>query len=136
MSTDPYRSPIPPRLWNAVRDEFGLPALSDVRQRLQAECPDPEPVLRQIVRVFTDEGTFCPGFQFLPDMSLNPTIVGLFQRAVQQRIPHNYFALWMMTPCHALDWARPVDRHQEQHQSALTTALESTLARAMTRVRE
>lgn len=136
MPTDPYRSPIPPRLWNAVLDEFGLPALGDVRQRIQAECPDPDSVLRRIVRVFTDEGTFCPVFQFLPDILLNPVIVGLFQRAVQLRISHNYFTLWTMTPCHALDGARPVDRHQEQHQSALTTALESTLARAITKIRE
>ncbi|MFJ6359243.1 hypothetical protein [Pseudarthrobacter oxydans] len=131
MPADLYRSPIPPQLWDTIRDEFGLPALSQVRERLEAGSPDPEPVLRQLVRVFIDEGTFCPGFQFLPDLSLNPVVVGLFQRAIDLRVPHNYFALWMVTPCHALDAARPVDRRQKQHQAALLSALESTLARAV-----
>ena len=131
MPADPYRSPIPSQLWDTIRDEFGLPTLDQVRERLDTRFPDSEPVLRQLVRVFTDEGTFCPGFQFQPDMSVNPVIVGLFQRAMQLRIPHNYFALWMMTPCHALDGIRPVDRRQKQHQAALLSALESTLARAV-----
>ena len=131
MPADPYRSPIPSPLWDTIRDEFGLPTLDQVRERLDTRFPDPEPVLRQLVRVFIDEGTFCPGFQFQPDMSVNPVIVGLFQRAMQLRIPHNYFALWMMTPCHALDGIRPVDRRQKQHQAALLSALESTLARAV-----
>jgi hypothetical protein len=129
MPADLYRSPIPSRLWDTIRNEFGLPTLAQVRERLEAGYPDTEPALRQLVRVFIDEGTFCPGFQFLPDMSINPVIAGLFQRAVELRIPHNYFALWMMTPCQPLDRARPADRRQEQHQSALLAALESTLAR-------
>lgn len=128
MPTEPYRSPIPSQLWDTIRDEFGLPTLDQVRERLDTRFPDPEPVLRQLVRVFIDEGTFCPVFQFQSDMSLNPVIAALFQRAMQLRIPHNYFALWMMTPCHALDGIRPVDRRQEQHQAALLSALESTLA--------
>lgn len=131
MPTEPYRSPIPPQLWDAIRDEFGLPALGQVRDRLEAGSKDPEPILRQLVRIFIDEGTFCPGFQFLPDMSLNPLVVGLFQRAMKLRVPHNYFALWMMTPCHALDGARPVDRREEKHGPTLLAALESTLARAV-----
>lgn len=64
MPADLYGSPIPPQLWDTIRNEFGLPALSQVRERLEASSPDPEPVLRQLVRVFIDEGTFCPGFQF------------------------------------------------------------------------
>jgi hypothetical protein len=131
MPADPYRSPIPPQLWDAIRHEFGLPALGQVRDRLEAGSPDPEPVLRQLVRVFIDEGTFCPGFQFLPDMSLNRVVVDLFRRAVELRIPHNYFALWMVTPCYVLDGARPVNRCQEKHGPALLAALESTLAKAV-----
>lgn len=88
-------------------------------------------MLRQLVRVFIDEETFCPGFQFLPDRSLNCAVVGLFQRAVELRIPDNYFALWMITPCHALDGLRPVDRREERHGPALSAALGSTLARAV-----
>jgi hypothetical protein len=122
---------MPPQLWDAIRHEFGLPALSQVRDRLKAGSPDPELVLRQLVRVFIDEGTFCPGFQFLPDMSLNRVVVDLFHRAVELKIPHNYFALWMVTPCHALDGARPVDRRIEEHGPALLAALGSTVARAV-----
>lgn len=131
MPADPYRSPTPPQLWDTIRNEFGLPALSQVRERLEAGSPDPEPVLRQLVRVFIDEGTFCPGFQFQPDLSLNQVVVGLFQRAMQLRIPHNYFALWMMTPCHVLDGARPTDRRKDEHGPALLAALGSTLAQAV-----
>jgi hypothetical protein len=40
MLADPYRSPIPPQLWDAIRDEFGLPALGQVRDRLEAGSPD------------------------------------------------------------------------------------------------
>jgi hypothetical protein len=130
MQADLYRSPIPPQLWNAIREEFGLPALGQVRERLEAGLPDPEPALRQIVRVFIDEGTFCPGFQFQRDLSLDPVVVRLSQRAIELRVPHNYFAMWMMTPCHALDGARPVDR-REEHAPTLLAALESTLARAV-----
>lgn len=131
MPADLYRSPIPPQLWNAIREEFGLPTLAHVRKRLESLSPDAEPVLRQLVRVFIDEGTFCPGFQFQRDRSLDPVVVRLFQRAIELRIPHNYFALWMMTPCHALGGARPVDRRKEIHGPALLAALESTLAQAV-----
>lgn len=37
------------------QSEFGLPGLGQVRERLEAGSPDPEPVLRQLVRVFIDE---------------------------------------------------------------------------------
>jgi hypothetical protein len=131
MPTEPYRSPIPPQLWDTIRDEFGLPTLGQVRERLEANSPDPEAVLRQLVRVFIVDGTFCPGFQLQPDLSLNQTVVRLFHRAMELRIPHNYFALWMMTPCHALDGARPVDLRADTHGPTLLAALESTLARAV-----
>lgn len=131
MPADLYRSPIPPLFRDTIRDEFGLPALDQVRERLEASLPDPEPVLRRLVRVFIDEGTFCPGFQFQRDLSLDPVVVRLFQHAIELRIPHNYFALWTISPCHALDGARPVDRRQEEHGPALLAALESTFARAV-----
>jgi hypothetical protein len=131
MPADQYHSPIAAQFWDTIRDEFGLPTLAQLRERLEAGYRDPESVLRQLVRVFIDEGTFCPGFQFQPDLSLDPVVVDLFQRAIELRIPHNYFALWMMTPCHALDGARPADRREEKHGPALLAALESTLARAV-----
>jgi hypothetical protein len=71
---------------------------------------DPEPVMQQLVRVFfIDEGTFCPGFQFLPGGQLHPTVVDLFKRAMELKIPHNYFTVWMVTPSSSLGGSRPVD---------------------------
>jgi hypothetical protein len=70
---------------------------------------DPEPVVRQLVRVFIDDGTYCPGFQFLPGGQLHPTVLTLFQRAMVLQIPHNYFTVWMITPSRDLTGSRPVD---------------------------
>ncbi|BCW86650.1 hypothetical protein NicSoilE8_43230 (plasmid) [Arthrobacter sp. NicSoilE8] len=118
-----YRSPIPDRLWDRTRDEFGLPGLEQVRERLSAVHEDPEPVIQQLVRVFVGEGTFCPGYQFRADLSLNPVVGGLFKRALELRIPHNYFALWMMVPSPALDGRRPVDLRDVRDPSPLRAAL-------------
>lgn len=81
--------PISDQTWDAVRAEFTLPALKVVHRRLSELMEDPEPVLQQLVRVFIDDGTFCPGFQFLPDGRLQPTVTALFQRALERQIPHN-----------------------------------------------
>jgi hypothetical protein len=95
-------------MWAILRNEFGLPPLEQVRARLSV-LADPEPVLRSLVRVFIDDGTFCPGFQFLPGGLLDPRVTNLFQTALEARVPHNYFALWMMTPARELSGNRPVD---------------------------
>jgi hypothetical protein len=132
MPANPYRSPIPDELWDRIRDEFALPTLEQVRERLATKYPNPEPIMRQLFRVFlVDQGTHCPGFQFQPDLSLNPVVMDLFGRALILRIAHNYLALWMMTPCPALDGSRPVDRLKHPDKPALVAALESTLARAV-----
>ena len=101
--------PITDQTWAGIRTEFTLPALHQVRRRLSELMEDPEPVMRQLVRVI-DDGTFCPGFQFLPGGQLRPTVVALFQRAMELQIPHNYFTLWMVTPSRARAEARPEDR--------------------------
>ena len=95
--------------WEAIRAEFTLPALEQVRRRLSELVDDPEPVMRQLVRVFIDEGTYCPGFQFLAGGRLQPAVTALFQRAMELKIPHNYFTVWMITPSRELGGARPVD---------------------------
>lgn len=110
--------------WAAIREEFTLPTLDQVRRRLSELMEDPEPVMRQLVRVFIDDGTFCPGFQFLPGGQLQPQVIDLFGRALELDIPHNYFTLWMVTPSRALAGARPVD-HLKGGTVPLLRALES-----------
>jgi hypothetical protein len=101
--------PVSDQTWEAIRAEFTLPSLAQVRHRLAELVDDPEPVMQQLVRVFIDDGTYCPGFQFLAGGQLQPTVVDLFQRAMELKIPHNYFTVWMITPCRELAGARPVD---------------------------
>ena len=118
------RQPISDQTWDAIRTEFTLPALGQVRRRLSELMEDPEPVMQQLVRVFIDDGTFCPGFQFLPGGQLRPPVLELFQRAMELQIPHNYFTVWMVTPSRDLAGARPVD-HLKGGPAPLLRALES-----------
>jgi hypothetical protein len=101
--------PVSEEVWESVRTEFALPTLEQVRRRLGELMEDPDPVMRQLVRVFIGEGTYCPGFQFLPDGQLHPAVVSLFRHAMELKIPHNYFTAWMITPAAELRGARPVD---------------------------
>ena len=50
---------------------------------------DPEPLMQQLLRVLVGEGTFCPGYQFWDDLSMNPLVGGLFERAMAWRILHS-----------------------------------------------
>jgi hypothetical protein len=86
------------RRGKGISREFTLPALHQVRRRLSELMEDPEPVMRQLVRVFIEDGTFCPGFQFLPGGQLHPNVVDLFRRAMELNIPRNYFTVWMIPP--------------------------------------
>jgi hypothetical protein len=104
------RQTINDQTWAGIRTEFTLPTLGQVHHRLSELMEDPEPVMQQLVRVFIDDDTFCPGFQFLPGGQLHPTVVGLFQRAMELQIPHNYFTVWMVTPSRDFAGARPVDQ--------------------------
>jgi hypothetical protein len=126
VPADLHRSPVPDQLWERIRNEFHLPSLEQVRERLAAIHEDPEPLMRQLVRVFIGEGTFCPGFQFRSDLTVDPVVLELFERAMELRIPHNYFALWMMTPSPALQGSRPVDLRRSDRTSTLLALLERT----------
>lgn len=106
---NPGREPISDQIWAAIRAEFALPSLGQVSSRLSELMEDPEPVMQQLIRVFIDEGTFCPGFQFLAGGQLHPTVVDLFKRAMELKIPHNYFTVWMVTPSGSFGGSRPVD---------------------------
>ena len=110
--------------WQGIRTEFALPPLQQVHRRLSELMDDPEPVMQRLVRVFIDDGTFCPGFQFLPDGQLRTTVVQLYQRAMELQIPHNYFTVWMVTPSRELAGSRPVDL-LETNPSPLLRALEA-----------
>jgi hypothetical protein len=116
--------PITDQTWAGIRAEFTLPTLELVRRRLSELMEDPEPVVRQLVRVFIDDGTYCPGFQFLPGGQLHPTVVGLFQRALELQVPHNYFTAWMVSPSRDLVGTRPVD-HLKAGPAPLLRALEA-----------
>ena len=109
--------------WAGIRAEFTLPSLAQVSSRLSELMEDPEPVMQQLVRVI-DDGTFCPGFQFLPGGQLRPQVVELFRRAMELDIPHNYFTVWMVTTSRDLDGSRPVD-HLKGNPAPLLRALES-----------
>lgn len=126
MPADLYRSPIPEQLWERIRKEFHLPSLEQVRERLSMTQENPVPAMSQVVRIFTDDGTYCPGYQFQPDLSLEPAVVALFKRAMELRIPHNYFALWIMVPSPALQGARPVDLRRSGKTPVLLAELERT----------
>lgn len=125
MPANLYTSPVPEQLWERIRNEFHLPSLEQVHERLSAIHEDPEPVMQQLVRVFIGEGTYCPGYQFRPDVTLEPVVVALFERAMELRIPHNYLALWMMVPSPALQGSRPVDL-RTRNASPLVALLERT----------
>jgi hypothetical protein len=79
------------------------------------------------VRVFFADGTYCPGFQFNNDLSLNPVVLALFERAMELKIPHSYFSAWMVTGCPVLQNQRPVDLLGGQQTSVLLIALEQSL---------
>ncbi|MFM9432222.1 hypothetical protein [Arthrobacter sp. MP_2.3] len=116
--------PITDQTWEEIRAEFSLPTLQQVRRRLSELMEDPEPVMRQLVRVFIDDGTYCPGFQFLPGGQLHPTVTALFRRAMELGIPHNYFTAWMINPSRDLAGARPVG-HLKGGPAPLWRALEA-----------
>ena len=116
--------PIGGQTWEGIRKEFTLPSLDQVHRRLFELMEDPEPVMQQLIRVFIDDGTFCPGFQFLPGGHLHPTVTALFRRAMELGIPHNYFTVWMVTPSRDLAGSRPVD-HLKGGPAPLLRALET-----------
>jgi hypothetical protein len=83
--------------------------MGQVSSRLSELMKDPEPVMQQLVRVI-DEGTFCPGFQFLAGGQLHPTVVDLFKRAMELKIPNNYFTVWSSNGTPSLTGGIPVRR--------------------------
>lgn len=95
-------------VWDRIRDEFTLPPLDEVEQRFEALYGDPDTMTRKVVRVFIEEGTYCPGFQFR-DGQLDERVLALFDHAMALGVPHNVFAAWMVAGRRSLNDARPVD---------------------------
>lgn len=104
-----YRGPISDQTWDSIRAEYTLAALEQVRGRLSELMDDPEPVMRQLVRVFIGEGPFCPGFQFLPGRAAPPHGHRACPARDGAENHHNYFTLWMITPSRRLAGSRPFD---------------------------
>lgn len=104
-----YGQVIPPAVWEGIRTECGLPTLAQVRTRLTSIHTDPEPIMRQLVRIFLEDETLCPGYQFTDTLEVKPAVLVLFTRAMELRMAHNYFSAWMATPCPDLEGRRPVD---------------------------
>ena len=83
----PGNEPISDHIWDAIRAEFALPSLGQVSGACPSSWKSRKPVLQQLVRVFIDEGTFCPGFQFLAGDSEAQIVVAVKQRRRQQQVP-------------------------------------------------
>lgn len=69
---------------------------------------DPEPFLQQGVRVFIGDDALFQGFQII-DGILSPTVLALFEKALELQVPHNVFAAWMVTPLPDAGGRRPAD---------------------------
>ena len=107
------RGPIDASIGPRIEAEFSLPSLKQVTHSYETRAAGPEPVLRKLVDVFIDDGAHCPGFQVVPGSLLDPVVVGLFERALTLKVPHNYVAAWMLTPPTDLVGSRPVDLRHE-----------------------
>ena len=75
--------PVSDQVWESIRAEFTLPSLEQVRRRLAELMEDTDPVMRQLVRVFIGEDTYCPGFQFLLGGQVHPTVTAAGNRESQ-----------------------------------------------------
>lgn len=47
--------------------------------------------------MFIGDETLFPGFQII-DGILSPTVLALFEKALELQVPHNVFAVWMALP--------------------------------------
>lgn len=109
-------------IWDRIRSEFGLLTQDEFEAHFETLFNDPEPFLRQAVRVFIDDDALFPGFQIV-DGLLSPTVLALFEKALELDVPHNIFASWMVTHLPGKNYPRPVDALQ--HEPQLLQALEA-----------
>ncbi|MHA7297686.1 hypothetical protein [Pseudarthrobacter sp. MDT3-1] len=81
--------------------------LEECEQHFETLYGDPEPYMQQLVRVFIDDETLAPGYQFV-DGQLHPVVLTLYRRAMELKVPHNCFTAWMLTPLPGENYPRPV----------------------------
>lgn len=115
---------VPDSIWDRIREEFTLPDLDEIELHFETLYGDPAPMMHQVFRVFIDEGTFCPGFQF-KDGLLDPAVLRLFRQAMELGVPHNVFAAWMITPLRSVQPAhasRPVNCLEQEERLAIELA--------------
>jgi uncharacterized protein (DUF2384 family) len=62
---------------------------------------------------------------------LHPAVVDLFSRAMELKIPHNNFTVWMITPSRDLGGARPVDVLKDSRAAALLRRALETLGKTV-----
>ncbi|MEW1813033.1 hypothetical protein AB0284_20315 [Pseudarthrobacter phenanthrenivorans] len=103
-----YWPSIDPQLWEECREEFGLLTLDECVQHFKALSDHSEPSMQQLVRVFVDDETLAPGYQFMEPGILNADVLSLFRRPMELKIPHNSFTHWMLTPLPGRNAPRPV----------------------------
>lgn len=97
---------MPASFWVDVRDQSRLWTLDEAERHFETLYGDAEPYMQQLVRVFLDDDTFAPAYQFL-NGELDPRVLTLFERALELKVPHNAFSVWMLTPLPGRNSPRP-----------------------------
>jgi hypothetical protein len=102
--------------WENCREDFRLLTMEECEQHFETLYDDAEPYMQQLVRVFVDDQTLAPGYQFVDMGTLNPLVLSLFRRAMELKVPHNSFTHWMLTPLPGPKMPRPVAvlEHQDK----------------------
>ena len=83
-------------------------SLDECEQHFETLVGNPEPHMQQLIRVFVDDETLAPSYQFGDDGLLDPVVQALFMRALELKVPHNSFTHWMLTPLPGKNYPRPV----------------------------
>jgi hypothetical protein len=108
VKAEPHYWPAIDRKWWDSLEDFRLMTLDECVEHFETLVGDPEPYMRQLIRVFVDDATLAPSYQFSEDGLLHPVVQALFKRALELKVPHNSFTHWMLTPLPGKNYPRPV----------------------------
>lgn len=104
-----YWPVIDPKWWeNDLYNGVRLMTLEECEQHIETLVGDPEPYMQQLIRVFVDDETLAPSYQFGDTELFNPVVQALFKRAMELKVPHNSFTHWMLTPLPGKNYPRPI----------------------------